>query len=69
VVTVHGLVVESVERAETGEYHVAFGCLCGAYSRGETAATEADALAMAANRVRIHEAEETGAGVVDIRFD
>ncbi len=30
--------------------------------------TEADALAMAANLARIHEAEATGAGVVDIRF-
>jgi len=67
--TVHGLVVEGVERAATGEYHVAFARLCGTFSREETAASQADALAMAANRVRIHEAEVTGAAVVDIRFD
>ena len=66
--TTHGLVVNGVDRSETGGYRVAFGCLCGDYTAEETTATQADALALAANRVRVHEATVTGAQVVDIRF-
>jgi hypothetical protein len=66
--TVHGLVVRGVDRTDTGGYRVAFGCLCGDYTAEETAATETDALALAANEARIHEAKATGAPNVDIRF-
>jgi|tagenome__1003787_1003787.scaffolds.fasta_scaffold18139439_1 hypothetical protein len=64
----HGLVIHGVDRDATGAYHVAFGCLCGEYTAEETRSTEADARTLAANRVRIHEATETGAQRVDIRF-
>jgi hypothetical protein len=42
--------------------------LCGDYTADETATTETDALALAANEVRIHEARVTGTPNVDIRF-
>jgi hypothetical protein len=67
-VTIHRLVVDHVDRTGTSAYHVTFGCTCGGYTAEETAATEADALALAANEVRVHEATVTGAPTVDIRF-
>jgi len=67
-VSIHRLVVNRVNRVETGGYHVTFGCTCGDYTAEETATTEASALALAANEVRIHEATVTGAPTVDIRF-
>ncbi len=66
--TAHGFVVDSVDRVETGGYHITFGCSCGQYTAEETASTEADALALAANEVRVHEATVTGAPIADIRF-
>ena len=44
------------------------GARAAGYTAEETAATEADALALAANEVRVHEATVTGAPTVDIRF-
>jgi hypothetical protein len=66
-VTAHAVVINGVDRTETG-YRVTFGCTCGDYTAEETAATETAALALAANEVRIHEATVTGAPIVDIRF-
>ena len=66
--TVHELVVNGVDRIDPVTFRVAFGCTCGGYTAEETAPTEAGALAMAANGVRIHEAKETGSPSVDIRF-
>jgi hypothetical protein len=66
--TAHGLVVDGVDRDETGAYRVTFGCLCSEYRTEETGPTEAHAMTLAANRVRVHEATVTGAQSVDIRF-
>lgn len=66
--TVHSLVVSHVERTESGGYRAIFGCSCGDYTAEETALTQADALALAANEVRVHKATVTGAPTVDIRF-
>jgi hypothetical protein len=67
-VTIHRLVVDHVDRTETHQYRVTFGCTCGEYTAEETASTQDDALTLAANKVRIHEATATGAPTVEIRF-
>jgi len=66
--TMHELVVNGVDPTENGGVRVGFGCTCGGYTAEETAATQADALALAANEVRVHAAMATGAPTVDIRF-
>ena len=52
-----------LDRIEPGEYRVAFGCTCGGHSGEKSAPTEADALALAANDVRVHAATVTGSGI------
>jgi hypothetical protein len=67
-VSIHRLVIDHVDRTETGRYRAIFGCACGGYTAEETATTQADVLALAANEVRVHEATVAGAPTVDIRF-
>jgi hypothetical protein len=67
-VTVHGIDITGVDRLETGEYRVTFGCICGGYTAEKSAPTEADALTMATNDVRVHEATATGSPTVDPIF-
>ena len=65
--TTHELCIDGVDRTEAG-YRVTVSCTCGGFTAEETSPTEADALALAANEVRVHEATVTGAPVVHIRF-
>lgn len=65
--TTHELVVEGVDGTENG-VRIAFGCTCGGYTAEETAATQADAVALAGNEVRMHAAAATGAPSAEIRF-
>ena len=66
--TTHELVVNGVDPTENGGYRVSFGCTCGGYTAEETASTQPDVLALAANEVRVHAATVTGAPTVDVRF-
>jgi hypothetical protein len=67
-VSIHRLVIDHVDRTGTSAYHITFRCTCGDYVAEETAASESDAIALAANEVRVHQATVTGAPTVDIRF-
>jgi hypothetical protein len=67
-VSVHRLVIDHVDRTGPSAYRITFACACGDYRAEETAASDSDAIALAANEVRIHEATVTGSPSVDIRF-
>ena len=66
--TAHGLVIDGVDRDDTGAYRVRFGCTCSEYRTEETGPTEAHAMTLATNRVRVHEATVTGAQRVETWF-